>query len=90
MGSDPNGQTNALRYQEPAGRAMQSFIVVIGATFGALASACAYLISYHEYRQRMLRLDQNPRRMALGTAIVTFAFFLIASIVLSVVLKPGT
>jgi hypothetical protein len=68
---------------------MQSFIIFIGATFGALASACAYLISYHEYRQRMLRLDQNPRRMALGTAVVTFAFFLIASIVLSVVLKPG-
>jgi hypothetical protein len=37
----------------------------------------------------MLRLDQNPRRMALGTAVVTFAFFLIASIVLSVILEPG-
>jgi uncharacterized protein (DUF2062 family) len=68
---------------------MRLFIVFIGATFGALASACAYLISYHEYRQRMLRLDQSPRRMALGTAVVTFAFFLIASIVLSVILDPG-
>jgi hypothetical protein len=68
---------------------MRPFIVFVGATFGALASACAYVISYHEYRQRMLRLDQNPRRMALGTAVVTFAFFLIASIVLSVILEPG-
>ncbi len=68
---------------------MQLFIVFVGSTFGALASVCAYLISYHEYRQRMLRLDQNPRKMALGTAVVTFVFFLIASIVLSVVLKPG-
>ena len=61
----------------------------IGALFGALAAAAAYAISYHEYRQRMLRLDQNPRRMALGTAITTFVFFLVASIVLAVVLDPA-
>lgn len=56
--------------------------------FGALAAACAYLISYHEYRQRMLRLDQNPRRMALNTAIFTFVFFVVAAVVLSFVIKP--
>jgi hypothetical protein len=38
----------------------------------------------------MLRLDQDPRRMALGTATMTFVFFLIASIVLAYVLKPGS
>ena len=37
----------------------------------------------------MLRLDQSPRRMALGTALVTFAFFFIAAIVLSFVLGPA-
>ena len=60
----------------------------IGVLFGALAALCAYLISYHEYRQRMLRLDQNPRRMAMSTAIFTFVFFVIAAIALSFVIKP--
>ncbi len=58
---------------------------MIGTVFGALAAAAAYAISYHEYRQRMLRLDQHPRRMALGTAVVTFVFFFIASLVLAFV-----
>ena len=60
----------------------------IGLLFGALAAACAYLISYHEYRQRMLRLDQNPRGMAMRTAVVVFVFFVIASVALSFVIKP--
>jgi pilus assembly protein TadC len=68
---------------------MLPFFLGIGAIFGALAAAAAYAISYHEYRQRMLRLDQNPRRMALGTATVTFVFFLVASIVLAFVLDPA-
>jgi hypothetical protein len=63
--------------------------LVIGVLFGALAAVSAYLIAYHEYRQRMLRLDQNPRRMALGTAAVTFAVFFFGSIVLSIVLRPA-
>ena len=67
---------------------MRSTLMVIGGLFGGLAAAAAYVISYHEYRQRMLRLDQNPRRMAFGTAITTFVFFLVASIVLAFVLEP--
>ena len=59
--------------------------LVIGVTFGALAAVAAFVISYHEYRQRMLRLDQNPRRMALGTAVMTFVFFLVAAVVLAYV-----
>jgi len=61
----------------------------IGVVFGGLAAASAYVISYNEYRQRMLRLDQNPHRMALGTATATFVLFLVAALVLSVVLNPG-
>jgi hypothetical protein len=60
--------------------------LVIGVLFGALAALTAFFISYHEYRQRMLRLDQNPRKMAMGTAVMTFTFFLVASIVLAYVL----
>jgi len=63
--------------------------VGIGTIFGLLASASAYLIAYHEYRQRMLRLDQDPKRMALGTATVTLVFFVVASVVLSFALAPA-
>jgi hypothetical protein len=59
----------------------------IGVLFGGLAAASAYVISYNEYRQRMLRLDQNPKRMALSTALVTFVFFFVGSLALSIVLK---
>jgi uncharacterized protein (DUF2062 family) len=62
--------------------------LVIGVLFGGLAAVAAFVISYNEYRQRMLRLDQNPRTMALGTAVVTFVFFFVACIVLAFVLRP--
>ena len=67
---------------------MGGFFLFIGVVFGALASAGAYLIAYNEYRQRMLRLDQNPKKMALETAAVTFIFFVVASIVLYFALRP--
>ena len=61
-------------------------LLMLGTVFGVLAAACAYLISYAELRRRFLRPDQNPRRMALQTAVVTFVFFLGAALVLSFVL----
>jgi hypothetical protein len=67
---------------------VRGLLITIGAVFGLLAAACAYVISYNEYRQRMLRLDQNPRRMALQTAVATFVFMLLAAVVLSFVLSP--
>jgi uncharacterized membrane protein YbhN (UPF0104 family) len=68
---------------------MQGLLIAIGAVFGVLAAGCAYVIALNEYRQRMLRLDQHPRRMALQAAAVTFVFILIASVVLSFVLHSG-
>jgi hypothetical protein len=62
--------------------------LVIGVVFGGLAAASAYVISLHEYRQRMLRLDQHPRRMAMQMALVTFVFFFLATMVLAFVLRP--
>lgn len=64
-------------------------VLALGALFGALAAACAYVISYGENCHRMLRPGQNPRRMALETAAGTFAFFLVAAIVLSFVLAAA-
>ena len=68
---------------------MHGLLITIGAVFGLLAAACAYVISYNEYRQRMLRLDQNPKRMALQTAVATFVFMLLAAVILSFVLSPA-
>ncbi len=65
---------------------MLSLLLALGAIFGLLAAACAYLISYAELRRRFLRPDQNPRRMALNTATVTFVFFMVAALVMSFVL----
>jgi nucleoside recognition membrane protein YjiH len=60
----------------------------IGTIFSVLAATCAYLIAYHEYRQRMLLLTQNPKRMALDTAVVTFVFMMVATVVLYFALRP--
>jgi hypothetical protein len=64
--------------------------VFFGVVLGGLAALGAFLISYQEYRQRMLRPDQNPRTMALGTAGMTFLFFVVASLVLAYLLQPGS
>jgi hypothetical protein len=60
----------------------------IGCVFGALAAAGAYVIAYGEYRQRMLKVTQDPKKMALETAAVTFAFIMAASVVLYFALRP--
>jgi hypothetical protein len=73
----------------PFSNPLLPLFLALGTLFGALAAACAYVISYAEYRQRRLRPDQNPRRMALETAAVTFAFFFVAAVVLAFVLNRG-
>jgi hypothetical protein len=40
-----------------------------GALFSVPAAACAYLIAYHEYRERMPLATQNRKGMALDTAL---------------------
>jgi threonine/homoserine/homoserine lactone efflux protein len=61
-------------------------MLMMGLVFGALAAAGAYVISYSEYRQRFLRPGQNAQKMALQVAAVTFAFFLVASALLGLLL----
>jgi len=60
----------------------------LGTIFGVLAAACAYVIAYSEYRQRMLRPNQNAKTMALQTGVTTFVFFLVATVVLYLLLRP--
>jgi hypothetical protein len=59
---------------------------VLGAVFGALAGACAFFISYHEYKSNW-NFRGSPSKMALRSAAVAFAFFFTAAIVLGVVFQ---
>ena len=68
---------------------MFGLFLALGMLFGALAALAAYLIAYHEYRQRFLRPDQNATAMALQTGAVTFAFFVLGSVVLYFALRPS-
>jgi hypothetical protein len=62
------------------------FILGFAVVFAALAACCAYVISLHEYRQRMLRLDQSATRLAAQTAVTTFVCVAIAAVVLGFLL----
>lgn len=61
-------------------------MLLLGLVFGALAAAGAYVISYSEYRQRFLRPGQSAKKMAAQVAAMTFAFFLVSSVVLGLLL----
>jgi hypothetical protein len=59
---------------------------VLGATFGSLAAACAFAISYAEYK-RNWSFRGSAARMALRSALVTFVFFFLAAMALGVVFQ---
>jgi hypothetical protein len=59
---------------------------VLGLTFGLLAAACAYAISYGEYK-RNWSFRGSAARMALRSAFVTFVFFFLAAIALSTIFR---
>jgi len=59
---------------------------VLGAVFGALAGACAFFISYHEYKNNW-NFRGSPARMAFRSALVAFAFFFAAAIALGIVFQ---
>jgi hypothetical protein len=58
---------------------------VLGVVFGALAAACAFVISYGEYK-RNWSFHGSASKMALRSALVTFAFFFLAAIVLGLII----
>jgi hypothetical protein len=53
----------------------------LGVVFGALAAACAFVISYGEYK-RNWNFRGNATHMALRSALVTFLFFFAAAVAL--------
>jgi hypothetical protein len=58
----------------------------LGATFGLLAAACAFVISYSEYK-RNWSFRGSATRMAMRSAAVAFAFFFLASLALALIFQ---
>ena len=52
---------------------------VLGLVFGMLGGACAFVISYGEYK-RNWSFRGSATRLALRSALVAFAFFFLAAI----------
>jgi hypothetical protein len=59
---------------------------VLGVVFGLLAAACAFVISYNEYK-RNWSFSGSATKMALRSALVTFVFFFLAAIGLAAILR---
>jgi cation transporter-like permease len=60
--------------------------LLIGLVISPIAGLMAFLITYHEYL-RHYPSKEKPLRIALEAALLTFAFFVIASIVIGFVLS---
>ena len=52
-----------------------------GVVFGLLGGVCAFVIAYSEYR-RNWSFTGNAVHMALRSAVVTFLFFFLATLIL--------
>ena len=59
---------------------------VLGVVFGVLAAACAFVISYAEYK-RNWSFRGSAWKMALRSALVTFAFFFLAALLLAEIFR---
>jgi hypothetical protein len=59
---------------------------VLGVVFGLLAAACAFAISYAEYK-RNWSFRGSAAKMALRSALVTFLFFFAAAIALGLAFR---
>ena len=54
----------------------------LGVVFGLLAAACAFVISYAEYK-RNWSFRGSAWKMAMRSALVTFVFFFLAALLLA-------
>jgi hypothetical protein len=58
----------------------------LGFVFGLLAAACAFTISYAEYK-RNWSFRGSAWKMAMRSALVAFAFFFLAALVIAAVFQ---
>jgi len=61
---------------------IQIALLVIGIPFGAIAAVMAFIITFEEYRHHYRDLKM-PIRHGVETALVTFLFFVVMSLLLS-------
>ena len=59
---------------------------ILGLVFGGLAAACAFFISYHEYKNNW-NFRGSAAVMALRSALVAFVFFLVAAVALGLAFR---
>jgi hypothetical protein len=59
---------------------------ILGVSFGLLAGACAFVISYGEYK-RNWSFRGNAVTMALRSAAVAFVFFALAAVALGLAFR---
>ena len=59
---------------------------VLGLAFGLLAGACAFVISYAEYK-RNWSFRGSATRMALRSALVAFVFFFLAAVAVGAIFR---
>jgi hypothetical protein len=59
------------------------FFAMIGGVFGVLAAVMAYMITFGEYTHHFPDA-RMPRKLALETALVTFAVFLLLALMAGV------
>jgi hypothetical protein len=62
------------------------FSILIGAVFSTLASLCAFVITYGEYLKHYPD-KRRPFLMATKTSLAAFAFFMLVSVLLMVILN---
>ena len=60
--------------------------VVLGLVFGLVAAACAFVISYAEYK-RNWSFHGSATKMALRSALVAFVFFFVGAIVVVAIFR---
>jgi len=65
------------------------FFALLGGVFGVLAAMMAYLITFGEYTHHFPD-TRMPRKLALETAVVTFAVFMLLALVAGVFLGRNT
>ncbi len=68
---------------------MISLSLLIGLVFSPLAGVCAFLITYHEYQRHYPGDSKKPLRLALETAVVALAVFMILSLMIGLLLKKN-
>ena len=59
---------------------------VLGLVFGLVAAACAFVISYAEYK-RNWSFHGSATKMALRSALVAFVFFFVGAIVVVAIFR---